>query len=299
MREPARFSWKHWWNAVMVLLVATDAVLWGMNLLDGRLAAALPVAWILAGFVATPAIIYEHTGFLDRHVFHDYSKARSRYRRAVDTGKATPDGLAALGSLCYSEGDLGEAARLLEEALSKRPEDPHIHALFARVLTRLGRHAEAVEAAAGLRSVRGPELDPLSELTLGRVLKAQGEAVAAASAYQKVIETGRDIVEPRIALTEIYLGMGKSDDARRESEEALRISPSDPEALYWAGKAAEASGNHEEAGKFYRSALESSSIGERAYSVSYKDMVKAVSMADEASAPSEGVPSLGQDVRKA
>lgn len=66
-----------------------------------------------------------------------------------------------------------------------------------------------------LRSIRWPKSDTLSELTLAGVTKARREVVAAASAYQKVVDTGRDIIEPRSALKEIYLGMGKPDDARR------------------------------------------------------------------------------------
>ena len=277
----------------MVLLISAGIALWGMDLLDGRVAAAIPLAWFLIGFLATPSIIYEHLGFLDRHIFHDYSKARARYRKAVDTKKATPDGMAALASLCYSEGDATEAARLLDEARAKRPGDPYIHAMLSRVLSNLGRHDEALAIATGLQQVRKSDQGQLSDLTLAVVLKAKGETVGAASAYQKVADTAPHLAEPRIALTELYLGMGQPEAAGREAEQALNISPSNPDALYWAGKATEARGDRAEAGKYYRSALESRAVGERAYSVSYKDMVKAVSTASEATPLS-----LGQDVRK-
>jgi len=293
MREPLRFSARHWWNAVMALVAVVGAGLWALGLLDGRLAVLFPLAWILAGWILAPEILYEHLGFLDRHVFHDYSKARSRYRKAVDTKKATVEGICALASLCYSEGDYAEAGRLLEEARAKRPDDPFIWALLSRVLTRLGRHDEAVSAA--VRAVdSGPSsLRPMADLALAEALKARGETAGAASVYQRAAERIPHSPEPRVGLTELYLSMGDADAAEREARAALKVSPSHPDALYWAGRAADAKGNTAEAARYYREALVARPVGDRSLSVPYKDMVKAVSAVSE-----KDQPLLRQNVRQ-
>lgn len=291
MREPLRFSWRHWWNLVMVLILAAGATLWRLGLVDGRLAAAAVLAWILAGRLLAPSIMYEHLGFLDRHVFHDYGKARARYRRAEDTKKATPQGQCVLASLSFGEGDDIEAARLLEEAAIKRPDDPHLFALLSRVLSRLGRHDEAVAAALRCANMKGRQ--PLSDAALADALRAKGEMVGAASAYQRVAKARPHLAGPRIGLAGTYLWMGKFDAAEEEARAAVAMSPRDPDALYWAGKVAEAKGDAAAAGRYYKSALEVRPIGDRSPSVAYQDLVRAVS----ATAPKDG-PSLGQDERQ-
>lgn len=277
----------------MVLVVVVGAGLWAAGLLDGRLAAGIPLAWILAGWFLAPEILFEHLGFFDRHVFHDYSKARTRYRKAIDTKKATVEGICALASLSYSEGDYADAARLLEEARAKRSDDPFIWALLSRVLTRLGRYDEAIAAA--VRAVdSGPaSLRPMADLALAEALKARGETTGAASAYQRAAERVPYSPEPRVGLTELYLTMGDADAAEREASAALKVSPSHPDALYWAGRAADAKGNTTEAGRYYREALLSRPVGDRSLSVPYKDMVKAVSAVSE-----RNQPLLRQDIRQ-
>jgi tetratricopeptide (TPR) repeat protein len=293
IREPLRFSARHWWNVVMVLILAGGIGLWAAGLLDGRVATAIPLLWILAGWLLAPEILYEHLGFLDRHVFHDYSKARSRYRKVVDTKRATVDGICALASLSYGEGDYEDAARLLEEARSKRPHDPFIWALLSRTLTRLGRHDEAVAAATRAAQSGPPSVRPLGDLALAQALKAKGEMTAAASAYQRAAERVPSSPEPRVGLAELYLTMGDNDAAHREAQAALRSIPSHPDALYWAGRAADAKGDTAGASRYYRAALATRPLEDRSLSVPYKDMVKAVSTVSEKSRPL-----LGQDIRQ-
>ncbi|MGE5578781.1 MAG: tetratricopeptide repeat protein [Bacillota bacterium] len=284
-REPLGFSARHWWNVVLVLVLLVSAGLWVAGLLDGRLAVGLSLAWVLAGWFLAPEILYEHLGFLDRHVFHDYSKARARYRKAVDTKRATVDGMCALASLSYGEGDYADAARILEEARTKRPDDPFIWALLSRVLTRLGRYDEAVTAAVCAGQSGSATLRPLADLALAQALKARGEMTGAAAAYQRAAEHVPSSPEPRVGLTELYLAMGDTDAAGRESRGALRLSPSHPDALYWAGRASEAKGDSAEAGRYYQEALLSRPVDDCSLSVPYRDMVKAVSATSEIDQP--------------
>lgn len=291
-REPLCFSSRHWWNVATATLAAAGIGLWRAYGVDGRLVIGILLAWALGGWLVAPSILYEHLGFLDRHVFHDYTKSMSRYRKAVDTKTATVDGICALASLCYSEGDDSEAAALLEDAVRRRPRDPHVKVLLARVLTRLGRYGEALAVAAELHSSSGQQLGPITELAIADVLKAKGDAEAAASAYQRAAGAAPRMPAPRLGLAEVYLRMGKIDAAHVEAHEALAKAPANPDALYWAGKAVEARGYRTAAGEFYRAALESRPVGDHSLSVTYKDIVRALT-----STSGTGPPSPGKDVR--
>jgi Flp pilus assembly protein TadD len=123
-------------------------------------------------------------------------------------------------------------------------------------------------------------------------LRAKGETVGAASAYQKLAAADPRSPAPRVGLASTYLSMGDLDAAGREAAEAVRLSPKDPDALYWAGKVSEAKGDSSSARRFYQSALEMRPIGDKVLSVPYTEMVRAVS-----STSSKGSTSFGKDVR--
>ncbi len=275
MREPLRFSWRHWWNLVLALLVAAGVTLWRLDLIDGRLVLLAALVWLGIGGLAAPSLMYEHLGFLDRHLFHDYSKARMRYRKAVEARKATPQGMCALASLCFAEGDTAEAIRLLEEAVIKRPDDPHLLALLSRALSRAGRHEEAVAAALRCRTMKGEQ--PLYDMILAHALLAKGETLGAASAYQRAVKAKPALAGPHIGLAGTYFAMGEVDAAGREAREALAAAPKDPDALYWAGKVAEAKGDAGAAREYYRSALEARPMADRNVEIPYQELIGSVS----------------------
>lgn len=282
MREPLRFSWRHWWNLILVLIFAAGVTAWTLRLVDGRIVLAAVLLWIVVGAVAAPSIIQEHMAFTDRWVFHDYDKARLRYRRAVDSGKATPQAYSALGSLCHAEGDLAEASALLEEAMVKRPGDAHLLMLLSKTLSAEGRHEEAVAAAIRCQETGGKQ--PLPDMALADALKAKGDQVAAASAYQKAIKVNPKLLDCRVNLASIYLSMGETKAAEDEVREALKISPGHPDALYWAGHVEAAKGDRESATSYFRSALRGRPVDDQSLRTPYADMVRA------AARPTYGVP---------
>ncbi len=277
----------------MALVVAAGVTFWRLDLMDGRLALLAVLIWLGAGALAAPSLMYEHLGFFNRHLWHDYSKARTRYRKAVETHKCTPQGMCALASLCFAEGDTAEAIRLLEEAVVKRPEDPHVHALLSRALSRAGRHEEAVAAALRCRTMKGDQ--PLCDMTLAHALKAKGETLGAASAYQKAVEAKPALAGPRIGLASTYLALGEVDAAEREAHEAVKAAPQDPDALYWAGKVAEAKGDAAAARDYYRAALEMRPLTDRAPEIPYQELIGSVSRMTSAG-QQPGSRSLGKDV---
>jgi tetratricopeptide (TPR) repeat protein len=265
----------------MALVIGTGVTAWRLRLIDGRLVLLAAAVWLVIGAVATPSLLYEHLGFLDRHVFHDYGKARLRYRKAVDTGKATPQALCALASLSFSEGDATEAVILLKEAVIERPNDPHLLALMSKALSRTGRHGEAVAAALRCKEMKGKK--PLCDVALADALKAKGEDLGAAAAYQKALDKNPKLAGCRVNLADLYFSMGQVDASEREIQEALKTAPDNPDALYWAGKVAAAKGDIAVARSYLQSALEVRPVDDHSLLVPYQDVVAALS---EATGPS-------------
>lgn len=271
LEEPKRFSWKHWWNFVTAALLIAGIALWRARVVDGRLVFAGLVAWLLLGMVLAPALLYEHLGFADRWIFHDYVKAHRRYRKAVDTRKATPQAYCALASFALAEGDLAEAARLLEEAARYLPRDAHLHALLSRVLSKQGRHDEAISEATRAREM--PNGLSAGDMALGDALAAKGDMMSAASAYQRVVEANPGSVRGRIGLARCYLALGYEDAARDEVQAALNLDPSNPDVLYWAGKVADARNERREAVRLLQTALDSRPVDDHAHQVPYRELV--------------------------
>ncbi|MGI6632201.1 MAG: tetratricopeptide repeat protein [Bacillota bacterium] len=279
LHEPKRFSGRHWWNFVTLALLGLGVAVWAAGLVDGRLVLGAIVLWLILAIFLVPALIQEHLGFLDRWVFHDYQKAHERYRRAVNTKKATPEAHCALASLAYAEGDLGEAARLLEEASHSLPSDPHLHYLLSRVLSKQGRHEEAVAEAIRVRELRAGGV--LGDLALGDALAAKADMLSAASAYQKVISRKPDLVHARVGLAKAYLALGRDAAAAEQVDETLRLAPSNSDVLYLAGKVAAVQDRPEDARKLLQSALDSRPVDDQARLVPYAEIVSTLCEAGE------------------
>lgn len=275
MREPLRFSFRHWWNYVLLLILLTGILAWKFAGLDGRVVAGAVVFWVAFGRLFVPWIIYEHMGFFDRWVFHDYKKANKRYRQAVNTGRATGNAYCALGSLAYAEGDAFEAVSLLEEAAVRLPGDVPVRAVLARALIRVGRLDEALEVAKECLKIS--ENNPLSYLVFGDVMAGKQDLVAAASAYQKAMSMAPGVFECHLKLGQVYVQMGYLDEAEKQLSKALTLSPNNPDALYWKGKLLCAKGDTASARRVFQKALEHRPLGDHTYQVPYKEVIAALS----------------------
>jgi tetratricopeptide (TPR) repeat protein len=273
--EPKRFSCRHLWNYVMATILISGTAAWLFLGLDGRMVLGAAVAWVVLGNIFMPWIINEHAGFLYRWVFHNYKEAHKRYRKAVDTGKATANAYCALGSLAYAEGDMQESVSLLEEAVSRLPLDVPARVVLARALVKAGRSGEGFEVAQDCLGISGD--NPLSHIILGDVLMQKGDLIPAASSYQKALAIAPGIFHCHLKLGEIHFQAGRTKEAAREFDKAAELAPENPDLLYLQGMILWKEGNLLKARQRFQKALEKRPIGDYAYQVPYKELVSALS----------------------
>jgi len=284
LREPLRFSWGHWWNYILLIMLLAGLLLWRSYGLDGRIVFFALLAWIAVGRIFTPWIINEHIGFFDRWVFHDYYKAHQRYRKAIDSGNATAMAYCALGSLALAEGDVPEAASLLEEAVARLPRDFYAYVLLSRVLGKLGRYEEALGTA--IRCQEISNRNSLSYAALGDALKVKGEITAAVSAYQKALEIAPRFRDCYLRIGEVYLNQGQLGIAEENFKKAFSISPENPDVLYWMGRVMREKGDLGAARRYLQKALERRPPRDYSYTVPYKEVVKTLGMLGSLGLPS-------------
>lgn len=296
MREPLRLSSRHWWNYGFAVAMMLFGVSWFALFIDGRGVALGLVAWVVVGWIFARTLLYEHIGFFERHVAHDYAKSARFYRKSVDSGRGTPQCYAALASLCLAEGDTLEAVDLLERVMPSLESDAYAWALFSKALLKAGRQQEALEAAMQCRS-----LDPrgsIGYVALGDALKAAGSLLEAASAYQESLKRFTDLHDSRVRLAEVYFGLGYADKGLEEVERVLRARPAHADALYWCGKLALLKGDYSRARENLHAALENRSLSDRSHMVSYEQVIATVADLGLMTGGSR-MASSGQNVSKA
>jgi tetratricopeptide (TPR) repeat protein len=272
MREPLRFSFRHWWNYVLAALILVGLGAWRLLGLDGRLAFLGPLVWLGIGKAFVPEIIHEHAGFLNRWVWHDYRKANHRYRQAVDTKKATPEAYCALASLSFAEGDYSDAEKLLKKASLHLGWDPNLHLMFSKCLTRMGRLDEAMSEA--VKFNKASDNVSVFGLAIGDVLKEQGDTVSSAAAYQEALQKDPQMIDCLLGLAEVYFAMGKTRDAWDEVNKALKLDPKNSDALFWAGKISAARGKARESSAMLQKSLNTRSIDDKSHRVPYGEVVR-------------------------
>ncbi len=278
MREPSRPSLKHWWNYVLVALVAIGVISWAVYGMDGRIPFGLVVAWIAIGRVLIPSIIHEHIGYLNRWVFHDYVKANHRYRQAVASKKATPEAYGALASLSFAEGEYAETVSLLREAVRHSPKDPYLRIMLSKAMMRSGQPDEAVEAASTSKDMAESPFQesPAALMALGDAHKAKGEFQEAIVSYKKALSAKPDFLDCRLSLADIYQQSGDLQAAQNEVQYVLNREPENPDALFWAGRIAMAKGETRSASGYLQGAVSFRPVNDHSRMVPYETVISSL-----------------------
>lgn len=188
-----------------------------------------------------------------RHQAGRLPEAARLYDQVLAARPEDPTTLALLGALRLQQGDAKAAARLLHRAAERRPADPTPRYNLGIALIRLGRHAEAATLLAGVTAQHPGHADAWK--SLGDARKALHDLAGAAAAWRQALAIRPDLPGALLNLGALLTsradGPGGEDCARR----LLALRPQDPAAWNNLGLALLHQERRDEAEQAFRQAL--------------------------------------------
>ena len=185
--------------------------------------------------------------------------AERSYRRAIELSPDSAEPYNALGSLRASMGKRREAEDLYRQALTRNPKLLAARHNLALVLaTDDARRAEAVKLWQENLAQDASHLP--SRLALAETL-AKTDARAAADQYRQVLAARPEYVAARIALADLLLQLGNSDEARRELDQVVSRDAANSAAWERIGDLEAGRNRGSEAQSAYQKALETAPDG--------------------------------------
>ena len=164
----------------------------------------------------------------------NYRNAESLYRAILERNPASWMAHHNLGRLVARKaGGLAEAIAHFEAAIALKPDHARAHYSLGVALQRVGRAAESVahfEAAIRLEP-DNPELVANAHYIAGDILRRDPTWLDEAIAHlREAVRLKPKVAQGHNTLGEALLAHGRTDDARREFAEALRLQPDFEEA---------------------------------------------------------------------
>lgn len=133
-----------------------------------------------------------------------------------------------LGVEAAEREEYGEAARLWEQSLRHRPDDPATRYNLGVALVNLGRYEEAETQLR--EAVRLDPLDPQAHEMLGTACEKQGKLVEAKLAYQGSLNVRPTHVPALLGLASIALAENQNRSAEGYATEAVDLDPNNVDA---------------------------------------------------------------------
>jgi len=164
------------------------------------------------------AITHHRSGQLDA--------AERGYRSLLDVEPGHPDALHLLGVTLGQRGQLGEALRLIEEALARRPGVAAYHGNRGEVLRKMGRNDEAMVAL-----LRALELDSTlatAHNNLGMIRLHRRHADLAVESFQEATRLRPDFAVAYVNLGDALQSLGRLEETEAAYRKALEIEPNNP-----------------------------------------------------------------------
>jgi len=187
------------------------------------------------------------------HRAGDTVRADALYRAILARHPDNYDALAALGTLCFQIGRLGDAEQLMSRALSVRPTAVDMLANLGVVLLALGRSAEALQRC-DQALARLPD-HPAIHYNRANALRALGRLDQALTSYQAALARNPDYAEAHDNRGVTLALLARWPEALVAHEQALARRPEFAEAHYNKGIALAALGRYEEAAAAQEAAL--------------------------------------------
>ncbi|KZF24144.1 TPR-like protein [Xylona heveae TC161] len=198
----------------------------------------------------------------------DYDKAIAEYTKAIEADPKSATYRSNRAAAYISANRWHEALEDCKVADSLEPNNAKVLQRLARVLTSLGRPADALEVYDSITPPVTPK-DKAPALTMQQHLKQAEESLHEGTAGSLVVHAldqaekglGYNVTRPRKWLLmrgEAYIKMGNVNalgEAQTVAMSMLRANSQDPEALVLRGRALYAQGENEKALQHFRQAL--------------------------------------------
>ncbi len=183
----------------------------------------------------------------------DLAAAAPLFSEILARNPNQPDALQGLGLLDYEQGRLLLALEKLEKAAAINPDAGDIQNNLATIYLGLGRLQEALQAY-----TRAVALKPDSisfNCNLGLTLTRCGQPEEAAALMQRMLAIRADIAPALSILANAERAQGQLADCLTHYQQALQLTPQDPEAHYNVGVALQDLWRMEESVPFYDTAI--------------------------------------------
>ena len=153
----------------------------------------------------------------------ELESARTAFQKTVSLRPLMAPAWFELSNIAASEGDLNQALQDLERASGIPPKLPVYYACMGKLLSRMDRHADAVE-----RYRQALRADPNywdGHIALGGEFASQGNWPAAQTEFEVAVRLRPDSTLALVNLGGALARQGQSEAAQREVERALELEP--------------------------------------------------------------------------
>jgi non-specific serine/threonine protein kinase len=164
-------------------------------------------------------------------------RARAAYRKAVTLGPDLPEVQVVEAWVLYADGQYDESARVVRQAIDRKRDCEGAYYLLCRALFAAGRYQEvagiadaALEASGEDYNIYVPIVNSLGALGKEETLRnvQQRRIVALETQLKNVPEDPR----ARMHLAALFAGLGRAEDAVRETNLAITLRGNEATVLY-------------------------------------------------------------------
>jgi Flp pilus assembly protein TadD len=183
--------------------------------------------YFLRGLQRSPHSMYGRLGLARAYEVRGMeSEALVEYQKAYTADSTNVDAMVGIGRCQIRRGNYVPAERVLEKALVRAPDNPHVLTLLGDVYLARDRRAEAV--AHYRRAVQLDESNADAHLGLGIALEAEGDLAAAEETLKAALLHAPTNAAVMYRLGTVYLGMNEKSRARAYFEMAMDAVGDDP-----------------------------------------------------------------------
>jgi tetratricopeptide (TPR) repeat protein len=183
----------------------------------------------------------------------DWYSAIEAYLQSVDKNPAYADPMLALSRSYYELGEYDQALAWATKAAKYRRGSAELNNLDAFIRIAMGDHSGAQKSLAATLAAEPNNLD--ARFALALLDLAKGKSIEAAKRYEDALRLSPLNARALLSLSMVYADSGNDAAARAAMEQALRAHGSDAQVQYFAGLLSSRSASWEEAEGYCRTAL--------------------------------------------